>query len=431
MSSALRNPQPAHLRNPPLVAYWNPFVDRVSWKRGRLRTFARTTTQRPKRFIMSTAARIQPITLPRPWADWFNLPAYLLVWSIPGVAALSFYYLNQTVSAQPLNWSYALISTLPNWYIWAFLTPAIVRISRSWPLEQDNWKRVLLTVHIPALLASMLVHSAVNLLLFRSTGLHSEVTFGLYQVHFFTRIHANIFTYAAIVGLYSAWEYYRRYIGREAQTAALQIQLAQANLRALKMQIHPHFLFNTLHSIAALVRKGENRPAVNMLGQLGEFLRLALENKGQQEIPLEQELDFLRRYLAIEQTRFGDRLKVDINMDDAAQGAYVPNLILQPIVENAIHHGISPSMDQGRIRIDARLENGRVSMTVADNGPGLRNPERLNKGVGVGNTQERLENLYGPDQDFSFRNGKLGGLEVNITVPFSTVPIMQLPTEVE
>jgi len=197
------------------------------------------------------------------------------------------------------------------------------------------------------------------------------------------------------------------------------------------MQIHPHFLFNTLHSIAALVRKGENKPAVNMLGQLGEFLRLALENKGQQEISLEQELDFLRRYLAIEQTRFGERLQVEVTMDEAVRGAYVPNLILQPIVENAIHHGISPSMQQGRIRIEARLEEGRVTMQVADNGPGLRNPERLKKGVGVGNTQERLENLYGRDQDFSFRNGSLGGLEVTIRVPFSTQPVMQLPPEVD
>ena len=379
---------------------------------------------------MQQHARVSALPMPRPWADWFNLPAYLLVWSIPGVAALSFYYLNQTVTAEPLNWSYALISTFPNWYIWAFLTPAIIRLTRSWPLEHDSWKRVLLTVHVPALLVSMLIHSLVNLYLFRTAGLHDEVTFGLYRVHFFTRIHANIFTYAAIVGLYSAWEYYKRYVNREAQTAALQVQLAQANLRALKMQIHPHFLFNTLHSIAALVRKEENRLAVNMLGQLGEFLRLALENKGQQEIPLEQELDFLRRYLAIEQTRFGDRLSVDIESDEAGQGAFVPNLILQPIVENAIHHGISPTTSQGRIRIQARVDGDRLCMSVADNGPGLKNPDRLKKGVGVGNTQERLENLYGQDQEFSFRNGELGGLEVRICIPLTTEPIMKLPSEV-
>ncbi|MDA0378169.1 MAG: histidine kinase [Bacteroidetes bacterium] len=379
---------------------------------------------------MSNAIGVRVAPMPRPWASWFNLPAYLLVWSIPGVAALSFYYLNQTVTAAPLNWSYALVSTLPNWYIWALLTPVIVRICRSWPLEQETWKRVVFSVHVPALLASMLIHSAVNLILFRTAGLHDQVTIGLYQVHFFTRIHANIFTYAAIVGLYSAWEYYRRYMSREAQTAVLQVQLAQANLRALKMQIHPHFLFNTLHSIAALVRKGENKPAVNMLGQLGEFLRLALENKGQQEIQLEQELDFLRRYLAIEKTRFGDRLTVDIQCDSEAAHAFVPNLILQPIVENAIHHGISPSMTKGVIRIVARAEAGRLCMTVADNGPGLKNPDRLRKGVGVGNTQERLENLYGKDQEFSLRNGELGGLEVRICIPFMPQPIIQLPADV-
>jgi len=370
------------------------------------------------------------LTVPTPWARWFNTPAYFLAWSIPGLAALSFYYLNQTVTAQSLNWSFALVSTLPNWYIWALLTPFILRLTRANPIEQGNWQRVLVSVHLPALLASMLIHSMLNLVLFRTAGLHSEITFGLYQVHFFTRIHANIFTYAAIVGLFSSYEYYRRYMAREAQTAMLQVQLAQANLRALKMQIHPHFLFNTLHSVAALVRKSENRLAVNMLGQLGEFLRLALENKGQQEIPLEEELDFLRRYLEIEQTRFGDRLSVKIQSDDASHGAYVPNLILQPIVENAIHHGIAPSTSEGQINITAEVDGTRLCMTVADNGPGLKDPERLRKGVGVGNTQQRLENLYGPDQEFSLRNGDLGGLEVRICIPLSTEPVMKLPTEV-
>lgn len=366
---------------------------------------------------------------PRPWADWFNLPAYLLVWSFPGLAALSFYYLNQTVTAQPLNWSFALISTLPNWYIWAILTPLIIRVTRTHPMDQDNWKKTLLTVHLPALLASMLVHSMVNLILFRTAGLHDEMTIGLYRVHFFTRVHANIFTYAAIVGLFFSYEYYRRYMSRETQTASLQVQLAQANLRALKMQIHPHFLFNTLHSISALVRKSENRSAVTMLGQLGEFLRLALENKGQQEIPLEEEIDFLRRYLDIEKVRFGDRLGVDIQIDDAVKSCYVPNLILQPIVENAIHHVIAPTVSNGMIKITATVNGDRLCMSVADNGPGLKNPDRLRKGVGVGNTQERLENLYGANHEFSLRNGELGGLQVDICIPRASEPVMQLAQE--
>ena len=331
------------------------------------------------------------------------------------------------MTASPTNWSYALVSTLPNWYIWAALTPLIVRLSRAYPLDSDNWVRVLLTVHVPALVGSMLIHSLVNLLLFRSTGIHDTVSFGLYRVHFFTRVHANIFTYAAIVGAWYAFDYYRKYASREQQAAALQVQLAQANLRALKMQIHPHFLFNTLNSIAALVRKGENKPAVRMLGQLGDFLRIALENKGQQEIPLEQELDFLKRYLDIERVRFGDRLQVKFHNDPEIGSCFVPNLILQPIVENAIHHGISPQTENGRIDIRAELQDGRVCMSVADNGPGLKNPERLERGVGVANTQERLENLYGSDHEFSFRNSESGGLEVRICIPRCDAPVISLP----
>lgn len=253
--------------------------------------------------------------VPRPWATWLNVPVYVALWSLPGLAALSFYYLNQTVTAAPLNWSFALVSTLPNWYIWALLAPVLVRIMRAQPMDADNWIRVVLTVHVPALLASMLVHSLVNLALFRSTGIHDTMNVALYKVHFFSRVHGNIFTYASIVGLVTAYDYYRKFVARETHAAVLEVQLAQANLRALKMQIHPHFLFNTLHSIAALVRKSENKLAVTMLGQLGDFLRLALENKGQQEIPLDEEIDFLRRYLDIERVRFGDRLAVSIETD--------------------------------------------------------------------------------------------------------------------
>jgi hypothetical protein len=359
-----------------------------------------------------------------------NLPMYLLLWSLPGLAALSFYYLNQTVTGAALNWSYALISTLPNWYIWAALAPLIVKIAKAYPVDSSNWLRVFLTVHVPVLLGAMLVHSALNLLLFRGAGLHDTMNLGLYRVHFFSRIHGNIFTYATIVGIFYAYDYYRKYVAREQHTASLQVQLAEANLRALKMQIHPHFLFNTLHSIAALVRKGENKLAVRMLGQLGEFLRIALENKGRQEIPLNQELDFLSRYLDIEKIRFGDRLRVNIEAEDGLESCYVPNLILQPIVENAIHHGIAPSAQNGQIDIVVETNGDRLCMSVRDNGPGLKNPERLKKGVGVSNTQERLENLYGPNQEFSLRNAEIGGLDVRICIPRALEPVMRLPAEV-
>jgi LytS/YehU family sensor histidine kinase len=328
-----------------------------------------------------------------------------------------------------MNWSFALVSTLPNWYIWAAMAPLIVKLARAYPLEASKWKSVILTVHLPALLASMIVHSMVNLLLFRTAGLHDTLDFGLYKVHFFSRVHANIFAYAAIVGLYHALDYYQKYVSSQKETASLQVQLAQANLRALKMQIHPHFLFNTLNSIAALVRKRENKDAVAMLAQLGDFFRIALENKGPQEIPLSQELDFLRRYLSIEKIRFGDRLTVNIEVPDQFKDLFVPNLILQPIVENAIHYGIAPSTRAGRIDIVISSRDQKLCISVRDNGPGVSNPEQLMKGAGVSSMQKRLENLYGNNQSYSVGNSSTGGLEVVICLPQSTEPVMTPPVE--
>ncbi|NNE34348.1 MAG: histidine kinase [Rhodothermales bacterium] len=363
----------------------------------------------------------------RAWPRWASAPILLLVWSIPGLAALSFYYLNQVVTAQPMAWSYAVTSTLPNWYIWALLTPVIIWLARSYPIERDNWLRTVVAIHIPAMLAALLIHSLANLLIFRAVGIHDTINLGLYEVHFTSRVHANIVTYWMILGIFAAYNYYRELLTREQQAATLQVQLAQANLKALKMQLHPHFLFNTLNSVAALVRKGDNKTAIKMLVRLGDFLRLALENKGVQEIPIEQELDFLERYLDIERIRFGDRLFVSVRCEPDAAGAYVPNMILQPLVENAIHHGIGPNADQGRIEVEATRADDTLRMVVRDNGTGMPKEaeRRMRKGVGIANTSERLLNLYGEDHALSFRNLNEGGLEVELEIPFVAAPVIE------
>lgn len=358
------------------------------------------------------------------WSPWAKRLGYIALWTLPGLAALSYYYLNQIVTAQPMAWTYGLVSTLPNWYIWAFMTPGILWLGRRFPLERSTWRTNLLAVHLPVMVLAMLVHSLVNLLLFRATGLHDTVNATLYGVHFTSRMHANIVTYWTILGLFLAYVNYMKYRAREQQAALLQIQLAQANLRALKMQLNPHFLFNTLNSVAALVRKNENRTAVKMLVQLSDFLRLALENKGVQEIPLRQELDFLRRYLDIERIRFKERLTVDIDADSSLLEAYVPNMILQPIVENAIHHGIAPHADAGCIEIGVQLRDQHLHLHVRDDGPGLPDPTPKRKGVGLTNTRERLENLYGDDQHLAMRNDERGGLRVDISLPFRIQPVL-------
>lgn len=373
---------------------------------------------------------VQLSTPHRTWSPWAKRLGYLALWTLPGLAALSYYYLNQIVTAQPMAWRYGLVSTLPNWYIWAVMAPVILWLGRRFPIERSNWRTNLFAVHLPAMVLAMLVHSLVNLLLFRATGLHDTVNATLYGVHFTSRMHANIVTYWTILGLFLAYVNYMKYRAREQQAALLQIQLAQANLRALKMQLNPHFLFNTLNSVAALVRKNENRTAVKMLVQLSDFLRLALENKGVQEIPLRQELDFLRRYLDIERIRFKERLTVDIDADPALLEAYVPNMILQPIVENAIHHGIAPHADAGRIEIGVYLRDQHLHLHVRDDGPGLPDPVPTRKGVGLTNTRERLENLYGDDQQLTMRNDEHGGLRVEIMLPFRIQPVLPNATSV-
>ncbi|NNE36099.1 MAG: histidine kinase, partial [Rhodothermales bacterium] len=229
------------------------------------------------------------------------------------------------------------------------------------------------------------------------------------------------------LGVYYAVNYYGRLRAGEQQTAHLQIQLAQANLRALKMQLHPHFLFNTLNSVAALVRKNENKTAIRMLVQLSDFLRLALENKGLHEIPVAQEVEFVQKYLAIEKIRFQERLSVAVSVDEAASGAFVPNMILQPIVENAIHHGIGSNAKAGRIEITASTIDDRLQLSVRDNGAGMKQTvePRPGRGVGLSNTRERLENLYDDDYSLTFSAVDSGGLDVVISIPFRSRPVIQ------
>jgi len=359
------------------------------------------------------------------WSASTRRLVYVALWSIPGIAALSFYYLNQTVTAQPMYWPFALVSTLPNWYLWAIMAPAIIWIGKRYRIERENWVQTVFLVHIPTMVTLLLIHSLANLFLFYATGMpgHESMTTGLYKVHFWTRVHSNILTYWTVLGLFYAYDYYRKFLNREQAAAILEIRLAEANLRALKMQLHPHFLFNTLNSVAALVRKNDNKTAVKMLVKLGDFLRLALENKGIQEIPLSQEIDFLQRYLSIEMIRFGERLTVNYDVSEGISAGYVPNMILQPLVENAIHHGIGPNADKGIIDIRARKEGSELILEVQDNGQGLTNQsENRREGVGLSNTRGRLESIYGDRAEFSIQNAPEGGLVARIVLPYDVQP---------
>ncbi|MCA1849761.1 MAG: histidine kinase, partial [Acidobacteria bacterium] len=240
--------------------------------------------------------------------------------------------------------------------------------------------------------------------------------------------HTNLLLYWSVLGLCHAYDYYRRYRERERRAAQLELaasqletQLARAQLDALRMQLHPHFLFNTLNTISVLMQE-DVVIARRMLLRLSDLLRLALKNAGAHEVSLRQEMEFLRSYLEIEQTRFQHRLKVQMEIDAEALDARVPNLILQPLVENAIRHGVAPRPTASTIEIRARRRNGQVELRVRDDGPGIDEMRKENAegGIGLSNTRARLSKLYGAAHSFHLSSPDGGGTQVTITIPFHT-----------
>ena len=221
-----------------------------------------------------------------------------------------------------------------------------------------------------------------------------------------------------------ALDYSRRAREREVQTSRLKAQLAEARLHALKMQLHPHFLFNTFNTIAMLVRQGRSEEAVEMIAGLGTLLRYVLEHAGEQEVSLAEELEFLQSYLDIEQIRFERGLDVRMDIAPETLKAHVPSLLLQPLVENAIRHGIEPSGRKGRLEVAARSEGGQLHIQMRDSGDGLSSDWELRRkaGRGLTVTKERLDMLYGVAQHFSLSGAPDGGAEVNVIIPHRIGP---------
>jgi LytS/YehU family sensor histidine kinase len=235
---------------------------------------------------------------------------------------------------------------------------------------------------------------------------------------------SSIVLYATILAISYVLDARARLARQQTETARLNELLTKAQLDALRHQIEPHFLFNTLNSIAGLVRENRNDDAVNMIAGLSDFLRRVLENSGQsgssQQVPLAEELEFAQRYLDIQKVRFADRLSLSVNVPADLLNARVPSLILQPMVENAIKHGIAKRAQGGEVRIAAARSNGRLTLSVYNDGPGLTPPGGSSApGIGIANTRARLTSLYGSDFDLSLRNLPPAGVEAFLSVPFS------------
>ena len=314
--------------------------------------------------------------------------------------------------------AHGLAMRMPYWYAWALLVPLLQWLVRRFPLERMRWMRGA-AIHLLGGVAIVFLHDAMKLAMQRMLPQWTFVMGSPFPrtVDQFVAwsLSDGVGTYAILLcGVYFA-AYYARYRERELAASQLQGQLAHAQLQALRMQLNPHFLFNALNSISMLVRGGRSSEAVRMLAGLGDLLRGVLDEERPGEVPLREELDFLRRYLAIEQIR-ADRLEVRMEVAPELMEARVPTLILQPLVENAIRHGISKSSAAGLVEIGAWRENGSLLLSVRDDGPGL-SAEGGREGVGLANTRARLARMYGDQQGLEMENAEGGGTRVTLRLP--------------
>jgi signal transduction histidine kinase len=356
---------------------------------------------------------------------WARAALIFGVWTVIGLAFSAQGYLAASRLPQPISWRRALFIQMSWSYHWALATPLILWLVRRLPLDRRHWLRNsaahLLLSSLCAFAVGFLEHFILYLTYARPEG--SPYRFQNSLQFVLGNWSEGVTMYMLIAFLAFAHGYYQKYQQGELRASKLEAQLSQAQLQALKMQLHPHFLFNTLHSISALLNK-DTEAARTMIARLGDFLRLTLENSGTQEVTLKQEMEFLHCYLEIERIRFQDRLTTRIKVDTEALDVSVPNLILQPIVENAIRHAVAPRSSPGEIEIRARLRGELLVIKVRDNGPGLasnRNPERLfRKGLGLANTQTRLNHLYGTRHHFEIADDPAGGLAVTLEIPLTT-----------
>lgn len=313
------------------------------------------------------------------------------------------------------------------WLAWAPLTPAMIWLARRYSLIDDAWKKNLL-IHLPAFILVSMAHSAVATAIiltidpFDGMGDSPKTFWPRFLSRVLGSFGSDLLVYGAVIGICYALDYYRKYREREFLASRLEAQLAQAQLESLRMQLHPHFLFNTLNSIVGLVRDNKNQAAVSMLVGLSDLLRYTLEHSSRQEVELREELGFIKLYLSIQEMRFSDRLRIELDIDPATSKAFVPNLILQPLTENALRHGIGRSAASGLVGIRSAVENGHLRLTVYDNGAGLPDDWQLkgSAGIGLANTVARLQQLYEDDHEFDIRNRESGGVEAVILMPLRT-----------
>jgi two-component system LytT family sensor kinase len=355
----------------------------------------------------------------KPW--WLRVVLGFCVWTLLGLSFALGTYLGSRQEGVYISWSRIVSGYLADFYLWGMLSPLIFMMARRYELRARFPRNLLIHIGLSIALSVVVLSAASPLVwYFGYVNLTRNPTLAIlwrnnaFSIYYF---HQGLTIYWTTLVVAHALQYYRGQRASEKRTAQLAAQLAQAQLQALKMQIHPHFLFNTLNSIAALLHQ-DVEVADRMIARLGDFLRLTLTRSDAQTTDFAQELEFLRCYLDIERTRFADRLVVATEVEPQTLSLMVPNLILQPIVENAIQHGIARQTAAGTITIRAFQESDRFIVQVEDNGPGLgTNPNGTNSGIGLSNTRARLAQHYGDDYRFEIVNSENRGVIVTLEIP--------------
>ena len=335
---------------------------------------------------------------------------------VPAALDGSLTYVQGVLAGRPPSWP-EVFWQANEWLILGALTPLVYWLARRYPLRPPILGRNLLA-HVGGALLLCIGWATAGASLRWALGIGpTQITKTQHLTGWLlTTIPWGTFMYFTTLGCMHAFAYFVEAKEREAQSAPLAAQVAESRLGALRMQLHPHFLFNSLNAIAVLVREQNTAAASRMLELLGDVLRQVLKTDQVQEIPLADELSFLERYLEIEQVRFSDRLRVHWSIEPAARAALVPGFVLQPIVENAVKHGVARRADAGRLDISARIDRGSLELTVEDDGVGFSASQK--EGVGLSNTRERLATMYGDAAGLTIAGSVSGGTRVVLRLPF-------------
>jgi two-component system LytT family sensor kinase len=334
----------------------------------------------------------------------------IVTWTVLGLMSAAQNAAWRAFSGRRVDWLWIVPNALADWYTCAVFSPAFFWMVRRFPIRGARWW-TRLPPHLGASIVFTLLKVALYTPLYRMLNPQEPQT---YQDLLVGGFYADLLAYWAAIGVIHAILYY-------VQTARLDGALRAAELENLRAQLQPHFLFNTLQSISTLIHR-DPRAADRMLADLSDLLRLSLRNPPAQEVPLREELGFLERYLAIMRVRFGDRLAIHVEAPEGLLDARVPSLVLQPITENAIRHGMADRPDIGHVTVRAVQDGDTLLLEVTDDGPGLSTRPATDGGIGLANTRERIARLYGGRGEVRTLEPSGGGVTVRLTIPLRVMP---------